>query len=227
MLTSVLERVGVQLPSSETMQHQAASPSVAFSPVTPHPSIETQDPVNNNLLDVIPKSSKSGRPDVQPLVPADGSSSFSEVNKSPLTNIFAPMANSKTSVGTSQQVTDSERYCATSRPVSPHRTKSFDAPAGNRYNDQTWHCDETYFTYHNPCSWEEKSLNETSTSSPLFMGSVKSCPDSEPSTSSVKYTKEPLSRSKVIGVQAFSLHQCSVRGITKIPADARTSFLQL
>ncbi|KAK6178612.1 hypothetical protein SNE40_013363 [Patella caerulea] len=223
-VTPVLERFGLHLSMSKS--NPTPFIPVPSEPVKPLHSSETADHVIGKMLDVIPKSSKSGRPDVLPSVPADGSSSFSEVNKSPLTNSFAPVANSKTSVGTSQQVTDSERYCATSEPVSPHRTKSFDAPAGNRYNDQTWHYDETYFTYHNPCSWEEKSLNETSTSSPLFMGRVKS-PNSEPSTYSVKYTKESLSRSKVIGVQAYSLHQCSDRGFTKIPADARTSFLQL
>ncbi|KAK6191239.1 hypothetical protein SNE40_002975 [Patella caerulea] len=49
MLTSVLECVGLQLPSLETMQQQEASPLVAPAPVTPHPSTETPENVNNKL----------------------------------------------------------------------------------------------------------------------------------------------------------------------------------
>ncbi|KAK6195374.1 hypothetical protein SNE40_000821 [Patella caerulea] len=85
MLTSVLERVGLQLPSSETMKHQTTSPPVTSATVTPHPLIETPDPVN--LLDVAPKNSKSGRPNAQSSVPADDSSSISEALSPPANDI--------------------------------------------------------------------------------------------------------------------------------------------
>ncbi|KAK6186662.1 hypothetical protein SNE40_005948 [Patella caerulea] len=83
---------GLQFPLSESTQlHAVSTPvtptPVTFSPVIPTPQVlrETADPVITNT-------------DVQSSVPADETSSISEVNINPMPTTFAPDVNSQTPV---------------------------------------------------------------------------------------------------------------------------------